>query len=113
VLWGEIFDVAVSTRRGSPTLGRAVGVNLSETNRRQLFIPGGFVHGFCVLSATALFAFKYSDFHAPDCDSGVPWSGPDLGIDWPIKSMLLSAKDAKLSRLRDIPAEKLPKYTIA
>lgn len=110
VLQGEIFDVAVDIRRGSPTLGRAVGVTLSGTNRRQLFIPGGFAHGFCVLSETALFSYKCSDFYAPDCDRGVLWSDPDLAIDWPVANPLLSPKDAGLPRLKDISAEGLPIY---
>jgi dTDP-4-dehydrorhamnose 3,5-epimerase len=102
--------VAVDIRRGSPTFGRAVGVSLSESNRRQLFIPRGFAHGFCVLSATALFAYKCSDFYAPDCDRGVQWSDPGLGIAWPIEDPLLSAKDQGLPLLKDIPPEKLPVY---
>jgi dTDP-4-dehydrorhamnose 3,5-epimerase len=110
VLQGEIFDVAVDIRRGSPTFGRAVGVTLSESNRRQLFIPRGFAHGFCVLSATALFAYKCSDFYAPDCDRGVRWSDPALGIAWPIEDPLLSAKDQGLPLLKDIPEEQLPLF---
>jgi dTDP-4-dehydrorhamnose 3,5-epimerase len=110
VLQGEIVDVAVDIRRGSPTFGRAAVVRLSGENRRQLYIPRGFAHGFCVLSATALFSYKCSDLYAPDCDRGVLWSDPDLAIDWPVAGPLLSAKDAKLPRLRDIPAEGLPSY---
>ena len=110
VLQGEIFDVAVDVRRGSPTFGRAVGVSLSESNRRQLFIPRGFAHGFCVLSATALFAYKCSDFYAPDCDRGVLWSDPALDIAWPIENPLLSAKDQGLPLLKDIQAERLPLF---
>ena len=110
VLQGEIFDVAVDIRRGSPTFCRAVGVTLSESNRRQLFIPKGFAHGFCVLSETALFSYKCSDFYAPDCDRGVLWSDPALGIAWPIENPLLSAKDQGLPLLKDIPEEKLPVY---
>jgi dTDP-4-dehydrorhamnose 3,5-epimerase len=110
VLQGDIVDVAVDIRRGSPTFGRSVSANLSEGNRRQLYIPSGFAHGFCVLSETALFSYKCSDLYAPNCDRGVLWSDPDLGIDWPNKSPLLSAKDAKLPRLRDIPAEGLPEW---
>jgi dTDP-4-dehydrorhamnose 3,5-epimerase len=75
-----------------------------------MLIPVGFAHGFCVLSETALFSYKCSDLYAPNCDRGVLWSDPDLGIDWPNKSPLLSAKDAKLPRLRDIPAEGLPEW---
>jgi dTDP-4-dehydrorhamnose 3,5-epimerase len=112
VLQGEIVDVAVDMRRGSPTFGRTAVVRLSGENRRQLFIPQGFAHGFCVVSDTALFSYKCSDLYAPDCDRGVLWSDPDLAIEWPIKSPLLSAKDAKLPRLGDIPAEGLPEYRL-
>jgi dTDP-4-dehydrorhamnose 3,5-epimerase len=110
VLQGEIVDVAVDIRRGSPTFGRSVVVALSGENRRQLFIPRGFAHGFCVLSEMAMFSYKCSDFYNPDCDRGVLWSDQDLGIKWPIKSPLLSPKDAGLPRLRDIPEEKLPEW---
>jgi dTDP-4-dehydrorhamnose 3,5-epimerase len=102
--------VAVDIRRGSPTFGRAVGVTLSEQNRRQLFIPKGFAHGFCVLSETALFAYKCSDFYAPDCDRGVLWSDPAIGIQWPASNPLLSAKDQRLPLLKDIPPEQLPVF---
>jgi dTDP-4-dehydrorhamnose 3,5-epimerase len=87
-----------------------VVVALSGENRRQLFIPRGFAHGFCVLSEMAMFSYKCSDFYNPDCDRGVLWSDQDLGIKWPIKSPLLSPKDAGLPRLRDIPEEKLPEW---
>jgi len=110
VLQGEIFDAAVDIRRGSPTYGRAVGVTLSERNRHQLFIPKGFAHGFCVLSETALFAYKCSDFYAPDCDLGVQWCDPAIGIRWPVADPLLSAKDRQLPLLTDIPPERLPVF---
>lgn len=110
VLQGEIFDVAVDIRRGSPTFGRYVGVRLSSINRRQLFIPQGFAHGFCVLSETALFAYKCSDFYEPDCDYGVLWSDPAIDIAWPVSDPLLSAKDQRLPLLEDIAPEKLPAY---
>ena len=110
VLQGEIFDVAVDIRRGSPTFGRAVAVTLSERNRRQLFIPKGFAHGFCVLSETALFAYKCSDFYAPDCDRGVLWSDPAIGIRWPVEEPLLSVKDQTLPLLENIPPERLPTF---
>jgi dTDP-4-dehydrorhamnose 3,5-epimerase len=110
VLQGEVFDVAVDIRRGSPTFGRYVGVRLSGLNRRQLFIPQGFAHGFCVLSETALFAYKCSDFYASDCDRGVLWSDPAIGIVWPIQDPLLSTKDQGLPLIKDIPPEKLPVY---
>jgi dTDP-4-dehydrorhamnose 3,5-epimerase len=110
VLAGEVYDVAVDIRRGSPTLGRWVGATLSAENHRQFFLPAGFAHGFCVLSDTALFVYKCSDYYAPEADRGILWSDPDLGIDWPIQNPVLSAKDAALPRLRDVPVERLPIY---
>jgi dTDP-4-dehydrorhamnose 3,5-epimerase len=102
--------VAVDIRRGSPTFGRYVGIRLSSLNRRQLFIPKGFAHGFCVLSETALFSYKCSDFYAPDCDRGVLWSDPAVDIAWPISDPMLSVKDQRLPLLKDIPSDKLPVY---
>ena len=110
VLQGEILDVAVDIRQGSPTFGRSVTATLSDRNRRQMFIPKGFAHGFCVLSETALFLYKCSDFYAPECDRGVLWSDPALNIRWSVKEPLLSAKDEHLPLLRDIPPEHLPEY---
>jgi len=107
---GEMFDVAVDIRRGSPTFGRWLGVVLSGGNFHQLWIPPGFAHGFCVLSATALFAYKCSDFYAPDCDLGVRWCDPAIGIRWPVADPLLSAKDRQLPLLTDIPPERLPVF---
>lgn len=110
VLQGEILDVAVDIRRGSPTFWHSVTATLSDRNRHQMFIPKGFAHGFCVLSETALFIYKCSDFYAPDCDRGVLWSDPSIGIKWPIWEPLLSAKDERLPLLKDIPQEQLPEY---
>jgi dTDP-4-dehydrorhamnose 3,5-epimerase len=110
VLQGEILDVAVDVRRDSPTFGRWVRVALSGDNRRQMFIPKGFAHGFCVLSETALFIYKCSDFYAPDCDRGVFWSDPSVGIEWPVQVPLLSTKDEELPLLEEIPPEQLPEY---
>ena len=109
VLQGRILDVAVDIRRDSPTFGRWVGATLSEHDRRQMFIPKGFAHGFCVLSETALLIYKCGDFYAPECDRGVLWSDPSIGINWPTKAPVLSAKDECLPRLKDIPREQLPK----
>lgn len=110
VLEGEILDVAVDIRRGSPTFSRWVGVTLSDRDRRQMFIPKGFAHGFCVLSETALFSYKCSDFYARDCDRGVLWSDPSVGIQWPVETPLLSVKDECLPLLKDIQPEHLPEY---
>lgn len=108
VVTGEIFDVAVDIRSGSPTFGRWVGVVLSEHNRRQIFIPEGFAHGFCVLSSSAHCLYKCSDLYAPDDEGGVLWSDPDIGIEWPVEAPMLSDKDRKYPLLGDIPSERLP-----
>jgi dTDP-4-dehydrorhamnose 3,5-epimerase len=111
VLQGEVFDVAVDIRSGSPTFGKWIGATLSAENHRQFFVPAGFAHGFCVLSDTAMFHYKCSDYYAPAFEGGIAWNDPDIGIDWPIKTPSLSAKDAAYGRLKDFPANKLPVYT--
>ncbi len=111
VLQGEVFDVAVDIRRGSPHFGRWTAVRLSEENKRQLFVPPGFAHGFAVLSETALFLYKCSDFYHPECEGGVLWCDTRLDIDWPVEAPLLSDKDEKYPPLAEIPADRLPVYT--
>ena len=108
VISGEIFDVAVDLRRGSPTFGQWAGIELSGTNHRQLFIPEGFAHGFCVLSDTAYFAYKCSDFYAPDDEGGVLWSDPDIGIRWPAGRRIVSPRDQNLPNLKDLGPDRLP-----
>lgn len=110
VLQGEVLDVAVDIRVGSPTFGQHVTCLLSGENHRQFFVPAGFAHGFCVLSETALFLYKCTEFYNPKTESGVLWNDPDLGIDWPVAEPILSEKDAKLSCLKDIPKDRLPVY---
>ena len=111
VLRGAVLDVAVDIRRGSPTFGKSVAVELSEENRRQLFVPEGFAHGFRVLSETADFHYKCTDFYAPGDEYGVLWSDPALGIPWgDVAAPVVSAKDQKLPRLADVPPELLPEY---
>jgi dTDP-4-dehydrorhamnose 3,5-epimerase len=110
VLEGEIYDVAVDIRQGSPTFGRWVGIILSAENRRQFFLPAGFAHGFCVLSATALFLYKCSDFYAPEAEGGLCWNDPDLGIPWPVQAPILSERDSRFSPLRQVPVHRLPVY---
>jgi len=110
VLEGEVYDVAVDIRVGSPAFGKAVGVVLSAENKRQVYIPRGFAHGFCVTSETALFMYKCSDFYAPASEGGVIWNDPDLGIRWPVERPTLAPKDEKYSRLRDIEKSRLPVY---
>lgn len=111
VISGEIYDVAVDIRPGSETFGKWVSVHLSGTNKRQLFIPEGFAHGFCVISETALFSYKCSDVYAPRDEGGVLWSDPDIGIDWPVKNPIISKKDSQYPRLFDILPENLPVST--
>ncbi len=102
VLAGAIFDVAVDIREGSPTRGRWVGSTLSSKNRRMLYVPEGFAHGFCVLSDQADVVYKLTAEHAPHLDRGIAWNDPDLGIAWPVSSPVLSAKDAHLPPWRQV-----------
>src|SRR5258705_1285897 len=101
---GEVFDVAVDVRRGSRTFGQWVGETLSAENFRQLWVPPGFLHGFCVTSETAEIEYKCTEPYHPEDELGVAWNDPDLGIRWPIATPLLSAKDAALPRLREVEA---------
>lgn len=110
VLQGEVFDVAVDIRRGSPTFGHSVSVNLSAENKRQIYIPPGFAHGFVVTSETALFAYKCTTFYSPKDEGSVLWNDPDLGIAWPLTDVELSEKDRAGIRLADYPVDKLPVY---
>ena len=110
VLEGEIFDVAVDVRVGSPTFGQWEGVTLSSENKRQLYVPPGFAHGFCVLSERAMFSYKCNDFYAARSEIGVAWDDPEIGIEWPIQSPRLSDKYQQNRRLQDIPADTLPHY---
>jgi dTDP-4-dehydrorhamnose 3,5-epimerase len=107
VLQGEVFDVAVDLRRSSSTLGKVQTITLSAENKRQFYIPPGFAHGFLVMSETAMFHYKCTDFYSPKDEMTLRWDDPDLGIAWPLKDPLLSDKDAKGLRLRDLPREKL------
>lgn len=107
-LEGEIFDVAVDIRQGSHTFGRWTGVVLSSENRRQLFVPEGFAHGFCVLSETALFMYKCSDYYAPQDEGGIRWDDPELGIEWPVQTPILSERDRKYQELSRIDSQRLP-----
>ncbi len=107
---GEIFDVAVDIRRGSPTFGRWVGVVLSSRNYGQIYIPEGFAHGFCVLSETASVLYKCTDFYAPAEERGLRWNDPCLAIDWPVLDPVLSEKDAVYPTLDNIASSDLPIY---
>ena len=107
-LVGTVFDVAVDVRVGSPTFGTWVGAELSDETFRQLYIPAGFAHGFCVVSDFALFSYKCSDFYAPDCEIAIRWDDPDIGIDWPLSEPVVSGKDAQGLLLKDIDPDRLP-----
>ena len=108
VLRGAVWDVAVDVRRGSPHFGSWVGVELMEDVPRQLWIPPGFAHGFCVLSESADFFYKCTAFYTPSAERAVRWDDPALGIRWPVQTPLLSAKDAAAPLLADAPV--LPLY---
>ncbi len=110
VMRGEVFDVAVDIRRGSPTFGRWFGAVLSDENHRQLYIPPGFAHGFCVLSEEVDFFYKCTEYYHPEDEDGVFWRDPAIGIDWPIAEPLLSERDASLPLLADMVPERLPVY---
>lgn len=110
VVAGEVFDVAVDVRVGSPNFGKWIGVVLSGDNHKQLWIPAGFAHGFCVLSETVYFTYKCTDHYSPDTEIGICWDDPDIGISWPLKNIQLSEKDKKNHQLRDISKTRLPNF---
>ena len=102
VVRGEVYDVAVDIRQGSPTFGQWEGVILSEENKRQFWVPPGFAHGFLVLSDTADFEYKCTDYYDPSDEGSVLWNDPDLDIPWAIATPILSNKDASADRLVDL-----------
>ncbi len=111
VVLGEVFDVAVDVRRGSPHFGRWVGVILSADNHRQLWVPPGFAHGYVVTSSEAVFSYKCTEYYHPETDLSIRWDDPDIGIDWPVVGQpSLSDKDAEALLLKDVPADRLPEY---
>jgi len=107
VLEGEVFDVAVDLRRGSPTFGKWEATVLSSQNKRQFFVPAGFAHGFLVLSEEAMFYYKCTEFYSPKDEMTIRWDDPEIGIEWPDKKPILSEKDARGLRLREVPKERL------
>jgi dTDP-4-dehydrorhamnose 3,5-epimerase len=109
VIEGEIWDVAVDVRRGSPTFGRHVGVTLSADNFQQLWVPPGFVHGFCVLSERAQVEYKCTALYDPGDEIAIAWNDPELALPWPIREPVLSAKDEAAPRLAEV-RERLPRY---
>ncbi|MES1207376.1 MAG: dTDP-4-dehydrorhamnose 3,5-epimerase [Pseudomonadota bacterium] len=100
---GTVFDVVVDVRRGSPTFRQWFGVELSEENRRQLWIPAGYAHGFCTMSDVADVAYKCTAPYVPEANRAILWNDPDIGIDWPVREPILSARDLAAPRLRDAP----------
>lgn len=103
VVKGRVLDVAVDIRKGSPTFGKYVAVELTEDNHRQLFVPRGFAHGFSVLSEEVIFQYKCDNLYAPESEGAIAWNDPDIGIDWqlPAEDVLLSAKDSAHPMLKD------------
>jgi len=114
VVTGSIFDVAVDVRLGSPSFGQWYGTELNEENMRMMYVPPGFAHGFVVLSETADFIYKCTDYYHPESEQGIAWNDPNIGIDWGISSIdsdiVLSEKDVNNVLLKDQPTEKLPAY---
>lgn len=104
VVKGRVLDVAVDIRKGSPTFGKYVAVELTEDNHRQLFVPRGFAHGFSVLSDEVIFQYKCDNLYAPESEGAIAWNDPDIGIDWqlPAEDVLLSAKDSAHPMLKDV-----------
>lgn len=111
VLQGEVFDVAVDIRVGSPTFGQWVGITLTGENARQIYIPEGFAHGFCITSPTALFTYKCTDFYAPQLEQSLLWNDPKIGITWPTETPILSDKDSAAPGIEKIDPEGLPRFS--
>ncbi len=105
---GAVFEVAVDIRRGSPTFGQWVGLELSAKNQRQVYVPSGFAHGFCVPRVMSEVEYKCTDFYHPEDEYGIIWNDPTIGIDWPIRRPILSARDTAFGQLtadrEDLPA---------
>jgi dTDP-4-dehydrorhamnose 3,5-epimerase len=110
VIEGEIFDVAVDVRRGSPTFGRWVGVNLTAESFKQIYVPPGFAHGFCVVSGAAQVEYKCTDIYDPTSEVGIAWNDPDLGISWPVADPILSPRDSQHPKLAAV-SDLLPFYS--
>jgi len=111
VVAGEVFDVAVDIRRGSPHFGKWVGARLSADNQLQFYIPPGFAHGFCTLSEQADFLYKCTDYYTPEDEHGILWNDPDIGIEWPAMDYLLSDKDSHYAGLH-ASENNLPEYKV-
>ena len=109
VTQGAVFDVAVDIRKGSSTFGQWFGLELSAENKKQLWIPAGLAHGFLVISESAEFLYKTTDYYHPECERSILWSDPDIGIDWPLNFLsrepLLAAKDAQAQTWKDFNSD--------
>jgi dTDP-4-dehydrorhamnose 3,5-epimerase len=110
VVQGEVFDVAVDIRCGSPTFGRYDGIVLSADHCRQVYIPEGFAHGFCVLSGAATVLYKCTDYYDPKEERGLRWDDPDINISWPVQGPILSEKDRLNPLLKDVALDQLPRF---
>ena len=104
VLTGTVFDVVVDIRAGSRRFGQWIGIELSHENKRQLYVPEGYAHGFVVVSDGALFAYKCTDFYVPDCQGSVRWDDPEIGIEWPVAEPILNPKDRHAPPLASLRA---------
>lgn len=110
VVEGEVFDVAVDVRRGSPTFGRWVSVTLTADNFRQCYVPPGFAHGFCVVSPIAQLEYKCTDLYDPASEIGIAWNDPAIGISWPVTDPILSQRDSRHPTLAEL-GDRLPVWT--
>ena len=110
VLEGEVYDVAVDIRRGSPTFGQWMSAMLTADNHRHLWIPEGFAHGFCVLSERATFTYQCTTLYDSATDAAICWNDAQIGVDWPISQPLISDKDAKAPLLANVPVDRLPTF---
>jgi len=112
VVDGEVLDVAVDIRAGSPTFGKWTSVLLSAREQNQIYIPVGFAHGFLALTDPVQFLYKCSDFYDPKDEHGIIWNDPDVGIQWNVANPIISEKDSKYSKLTDVPRKFLPRYSL-
>jgi dTDP-4-dehydrorhamnose 3,5-epimerase len=110
VLEGEVYDVAVDIRAGSPTFGEWVAVTLSSENKRQFYVPEGFAHGFLVTSDAALFAYKCTARYNAEAEASVLWNDPEIGVEWPVEAPVLSDKDRTAPPLAEMSPDRLPVY---
>jgi dTDP-4-dehydrorhamnose 3,5-epimerase len=110
VLKGRVFDVAVDVRLGSPHYGQWVGVILDDENKRQLYIPPGFAHGFAVMTDGTIFSYKCTDYYHPECELSIIYDDSDLGITWPVENPIVSKKDSEGTPFKSLPRDKLIQY---